>query len=237
MSISSAWGLPTGRWNLYNAHMSEKCLKCFRPVQSCYCSDIHPIQTGVKFIFLMHPKEAYKQKTGTGRLASLSLVDSEIIIAQSFDHNKRTQQLISDSSYFPMLLYPGKDAHYAESFDFQAQREGRTLLVFLVDATWRLARQMIFRSPSLQKLPKLSFSHEYRSAFAIKTQPEDYCLSTIETSYYLIKELQKSGICHTEADPSGLMEVFQKMVKFQEDCRDERLGRGPTEPLDRSLKD
>ena len=208
----------------YNAPMSEKCLKCFRPLKTCYCADITPIETGVKFIFLMHPKEAYKQKTGTGRLASLSLTDSEIIIDRSFDGNRRTQELIADPSYFPMLLYPGKDAEYAESFDFQEKREGRTLLVFLVDATWRIARQMIYRSPSLQKLPKLSFSREYRSAFEIKTQPADYCLSTIETSYYLIKELQKSGVCHSDADPEGLMRVFRKMIGFQQECRIKRLG-------------
>ena len=28
----------------------------------------------------MHPKEAYKQKTGTGRLAALSLAGAEIIV-------------------------------------------------------------------------------------------------------------------------------------------------------------
>ena len=171
----------------------------------------------------MHPKEAYKQKTGTGRLASLSLLDSEIIIDKSFDRNKRTRELIEDPSFFPMMLYPGRDAQFAETFDFTALGSNKKLLVFLVDATWRIARQMIYRSPSLQRLPKLSFSREYRSAFEIKTQPADYCLSTIETSYYLIKELQKSGICHPEADPEGLMRVFQKMVCFQQECRSNRL--------------
>ena len=99
--------------------MSARCLKCFRPIKNCYCHDISPIESGVKFVFLMHPHEAKKQRTGTGRLASLSLIDSEIIIDTSFDNNSRTQELISNPSFYPMVLYPGNDAYTTESFNFK----------------------------------------------------------------------------------------------------------------------
>ena len=204
--------------------MSEKCLKCFRPVQSCYCPYIKAADPGIKFVFLMHPIEAYKQKTGTGRLASLSLSGSEIIVDESFDNNKKTQSLISDPAYYPMVLYPGKEAYHAESFNFQTFTQKRKLLIFLIDGTWIHARKMMFHSKTLQNLPKLSFSRQYRSRFAIKTQPADYCLSTIESSYYLIKELQKSGVCNPDADIEGLMSVFDRMVQFQIECRKKRIG-------------
>ncbi|MBI9105607.1 MAG: DTW domain-containing protein [Spirochaetales bacterium] len=206
--------------------MSERCLKCFRPLQSCYCKYITPVNPGVKFVFLMHPHEAKRQRTGTGRLASLSLWSSEIIIDISFDNNKRTRELISDSKYYPMVLYPGKTAVPAEDFDFKGQAEGRQLLIFLIDATWIMARKMMFRSPGLQKLPRLTFKREYRSRFAIKTQPEDYCLSTIESSYYLFKELQLSGVCDPGLDGEGLMTVFDKMVKFQIESKEKRIAAG-----------
>ena len=90
--------------------MAEKCYKCFRPMETCYCKHIVPIETGVKFVFLIHPKEAYKQKTGTGRLAHLSLPDSELIIGIDFTHNKRLNELINNPEYFPVVMYPGKDA-------------------------------------------------------------------------------------------------------------------------------
>ena len=203
--------------------MSERCLKCFRPVQNCYCGDISPIETGVKFVFLMHPHEAKKQRTGTGRLASLSLSESEIIIDESFDNNFRTQKLISNPSFYPMVLYPGNDAYTTESFNFKETLNGRTLLIFLIDATWVEARKMMYRSPGLQCLPKISFSREYRSRFTIKTQPENYCLSTIESSYYLLKELQSTGVCNSAVNGEGLMEVFKKMVDFQIECMDKRI--------------
>lgn len=204
--------------------MSQRCLACFRPVHTCYCDSITPVDPGVKFVFLMHPQEAYQQKTGTGRLASLSLTGSEIIIDKTFDQNRRTQALISDPAYHHMVLYPGEDAHAAESFNFKANLEDRKLLVFLIDATWVMARKMMYRSPGLQALPRLSFSREYRSRFAIKTQPADYCLSTIESSYYLFKELQRAGVCDPEVSGEGLMTVFDRMVRFQMDCRKKRIG-------------
>ena len=208
----------------YNSLMSEKCLKCFRPIQTCYCKYIHPVETRVKFVFLMHPREAYKQKTGTGRLASLSLKDSEIIVDKSFDQNKRVKQLIEDSSYYPMVLYPGDNACFTETFNFEQNCGDRELLVFLLDATWIMARKMMYRSRCLQELPRLSFSRAYRSEFAIKTQPADYCLSTIESAYYLIQELRTSGVCPEETDPSGLLDVFRRMVSFQQECRRNRIG-------------
>lgn len=203
-------------------HMSEKCLKCFRSIQSCLCWDILPVDPGIKFVYLMHPKEAYKQKTGTGRLASISLVNSEIIIDATFDNNSRTQELISDSAYYPMILYPEKGAHSAESFNFNASIDGKTLLVFLIDATWIMARKMMNRSHTLQNLPKISFSSKYRSCFLIKKQPADHCLSTIESSYFLIKELQKSGVCDPSVKIDGLMSIFDRMIQYQLDCKERK---------------
>ena len=57
----------------------SKCYRCFRPEKSCYCKYIKSFDCGVKFVLLMHPKEAFKQKTGTGRLTNIALIDSEII--------------------------------------------------------------------------------------------------------------------------------------------------------------
>lgn len=174
-------------------------------------------------MFLMHPQEAKRQRTGTGRLASLSLEGSEIIIGKSFDDDRRTRELIAEPNYYPMVLYPGADASPAESFDFEGRAHGKQLLVFLIDATWVMARKMMHRSHSLQRLPKLSFEREYRSQFRIKTQPKDYCLSTIESTYYLIREFQNSGVCDPSADFGGMMDVFDKMVNFQIESKKNRL--------------
>ena len=203
--------------------MAQRCLKCFRPLKSCYCPGIVPVETGVKFVFLMHPVEAYKQRTGTGRLASLSLPGSEIIIGRSFEDSRRVGELLSDPSFYPIVLYPGRGAGNAESAELRKELSDRQLLIFLIDGTWIEARKMMHRSPCLQELPRMTFIRNYRSRFSIKTQPAEHCLSTIESVYYLIRELQETGICDPAADPEGLMTVFDRMVTFQDERRKKRF--------------
>ena len=66
-----------------NENYRQLCFKCMRPISSCYCKYTAPINCGIKFVFLMHPKEAKKQRTGTGRLACLCLPESEILMVLS----------------------------------------------------------------------------------------------------------------------------------------------------------
>lgn len=206
--------------------MLTKCYKCYRPLKSCYCSSITPIDTGIKFVFLMHPKEAFKQKTGTGRLASLSLIDSEIIIGTDFTNNDRLNALISgtngNENFFPVVLYPAKDAYFTDTPAFRTAIGQKKLLVIVVDATWFFARKMVQNSSNLHPLPKLSFKSEYRSQFIIKEQPNPACLSTIESAYYLIEELKTAGIAYPAVDQSGLMSVFHQMVEYQQICTQHR---------------
>ncbi len=215
--------------------MADKCYRCFRPMETCYCKYIKEVETGIKFVFLIHPKEAYKQRTGTGRLAHLSLPDSELIIGIDFTQNKRIQELLSDDRYFPVVMYPGEDAWTAGGVRQEEPRTlkealaGRQLLVFLVDATWPCAKKMLKLSPNIMSLQKISFNAGYKSEYTFKKEPRDDYLSTIETCYYLIKELQAAGVCpfgmrENEAEP--LMEVFRRMVRFQIDSQKEREAAG-----------
>ncbi len=204
----------------------NKCYRCFRPLKSCYCKYIKPFDPGAKFIILMHPKEAYKQKTGTGRLTHLSLIDSEILIGINFTNNERLNELISDDKYFPVLLYPDENAWTAKSLaENSPVVSGKKLLIIVVDATWFFAKKMVKLSENLHELPKISFRSGYRSQFTFKQQPAEECLSTIESCYYLIKELQAAGI-GTDANPESLMEVFKRMVDFQLESEKERLEAG-----------
>ncbi len=198
--------------------MAEKCYKCFRPLVTCYCKSIKRIKTEIKFVFLIHPKEAYKQKTGTGRLAHLSLADSELIVGVDFSDNQKVNALLNDSSYFPVLLYPGKKAITASSNELKQDLSDKKLLVFIIDATWHFAKKMLYLNSNLHNLTNISFNNRYVSIFTIKRQPELFCLSTIESIYYLIREFQSESIIEEHVNPNGLMELFQKMINFQIKC-------------------
>lgn len=206
--------------------MFTHCYKCFRPLKSCYCKYIQNFDSGIKFVFLMHPKEAYHQKTGTGRLAHLTLDNSEIIIGVDFTENKRLKTLLNDNQYYPVLLYPDENAWTAQKEDFGTTLGDKTLLVIVVDATWFFAKKMLRLSPNLHKIPKISFRAGYRSKFLFKQQPAEECLSTIESCYYLIKELQTVGIASREAKPEPLMDIFQRMIDYQLEAEKQRLESG-----------
>lgn len=100
-----------------------RCLKCNRPIQNCLCHFIKECDTGIKFIFLMHPKEAKKQRTGTGVLSHLCLKDSKIFVGVDFNFNEEILELLNTSNnnvdnysnynnkkYLPLLLFPSDNA-------------------------------------------------------------------------------------------------------------------------------
>ena len=174
----------------------------------------------------MHPKEAYRQKTGTGRLTALSLVDSEILIGIDFTHNERLNELLSGTgagqNLFPVVLYPAPDAYFTDAPSFRTDLGSKKLMVIVVDATWFFALRMVKLSTNLHPLPKLSFKNAYRSQFQFKRQPAPECLSTIESCFYLLEELKTAGIANNQADVSGLMETFHIMVNRQLACEQSR---------------
>lgn len=202
--------------------MSERCMRCFRPVQNCLCRYTKEIDSGVKFVFLMHPKEAKKQRTGTGRIAHVTLRDSEILVGLEFAHNARLSQLLSSPEFFPVLLYPGEDAWNARKDGFVQAVGGRKLLVLVIDATWFCSRKIIEHNPFLLELPRLSFYGDYRSIFTFKREPRPEYISTIESCYYLIEELKTVSLA-AEVNPSPLMDVFRRMIKDQLQAENERI--------------
>ena len=201
--------------------MSERCFKCFKPKSVCLCRFARELDTGVKFVFLMHPKEFRRTRTGTGYLAHICLKDSEIIVGQDFAANERFQQLMHDPQYFPVLMYPGPDALTAATLP--ATSSEKKLLIIILDATWFCARKLIQKNPFLLELPKLSFAGSYRSIFTFKREPSPECISTIECCHYIIKELQNAGTVDKSLDPTPLMTIFKEMIKLQLTAENERV--------------
>lgn len=203
--------------------MSERCYKCFKPENACLCRFTKELDTGIKFVFLMHPKEAKRQRTGTGHLAHISLKNSEILVSLDFEHHERLQQLLADPQYFPVLMYPGEEAWTAKKEGFKEALGNKTLLVLILDATWFCSRKMIEHNPFLLKLPRVSFFGEYRSIFTFKHEPRPEYISTIECCYYFIKELQTIEMIDSKLEPEPLMTVFKEMIKLQLTAENERI--------------
>ena len=95
-----------------------------------------------------------------------------------------------------------------------SQLQSRRLVVFLLDATWRLARPMLRDSLSLQRLPRIMFSGAAPSRYIIKRQPEPGCLSTLEAVHEMLLALDRTGL-DAYTQPTQLLDLFQRMQNFQ----------------------
>ena len=178
--------------------------------------------TRTKFVFLMHPYEHKRVKANTGRLTHLCLRDSELHLGVGFDDHEAVQALLNDPQNFPVLLYPSRGALDLSTVPpsdpqlatLHAQLASRRLVVFLLDATWRLVRPMLRTSLSLQRLPRIMFFGAAPSRYRIKRQPEPGCLSTLEATHELLLALDRSGL-DLYSQPEQLLDLFQRMQDFQ----------------------
>jgi DTW domain-containing protein YfiP len=196
----------------------EMCYRCFWPKPLCWCGSIVPIATRTRIVILMHPKEYKQIKAATGRFTHLCLGNSEVYLGIAFDENTAVQAIINDQTNCPMLLYPGNNAINLSDGVFSRDILGnRQLVVFLIDATWRLARSMVNRSTTLQALPRLMLNPAQKSRYLIKKQPHDWCLSTIEAAHELMLALEKAGL-DTYDQPDQMLDLFGRMQQYQIEC-------------------
>lgn len=192
----------------------EICYKCYRPKSSCICEFItNPIKTNSKFIILMHPKEFRKTKNGTGHMTKNSLEDCELYVGIDFTKHKRVNELLNDETYEPYVLYPDTNSI---KLNTQKLNSSKKPLIFIIDSTWPCSKKILRLSLNLQKLKKISFEHDKSSQFKIKTQPNEYCLSTIESTLYVLEQLcfHKTEDISSES-LEGFLNPFLKMVESQ----------------------
>ena len=186
-----------------------------RPNSSCMCKYTSPVKTNTKFVILMHPMEHRKIKNGSGRLTHLQLTNSEIIVDIDFTKNKKINEILDDKDNDCFILYPGRDSinMSQQNPDF---KKNRNIVVFVIDATWPCAKKMLKLSSNLHDLKKISFDNADKSGFKIKQQPNELCLSTIESTLKVIALLKDYG--YETCDTENFLTPFEKMVEYQIDC-------------------
>ena len=193
------------------------CYNCYRPQSSCMCKYITKLQTNTQFVILMHPKEYRKNKNGTGFFTHRSLPNSKLFVGINFTNHKEINTIIDNPSNNCFVLYPDKNS--IKLNEVNIAKENKQTVLFLIDATWPCSRKILFESPNLQNLPKLSFTHKKTSNFKFKTQPQSYCLSTIESTLTIIELLNKHSIEKSSQESlNKFLLPFEKMVEYQLLC-------------------
>ncbi len=180
------------------------------------CQYIQKIDTNTKFVILMHPKEFKKVKNGTGHLTHLSLKNSELFIGIDFTNHKRINEIID--TYESYILYPSKKSHNLSDTKLHTC-EKKSTAIFLIDSTWACSVKMLRESKNLQRLPYISFNTLKTSEFTIKEQPQEYCLSTIESTLSVLKLLKKWNLeSIKDSELECFLTPFYKMIEYQLEC-------------------
>ena len=148
----------------------QRCYTCRRAIAVCLCEKIRPFNSRTRFVILMHPKEARKEGSGTGRLCHLALKNSQLHIGVDFSHDPKVNDLIADPDFRSVILFPSKGAIDILEEGFQALGDcpTRPLQIFVVDGTWRLAGKILRLSENLHPLPAVKFSPRQASNSASK---------------------------------------------------------------------
>jgi DTW domain-containing protein YfiP len=193
----------------------------------------------------MHPKET-RNRVGTGRMAHLILKNSLLIEGISFDENPKVQKILNDPEILSLILYPGSKAlnlddvgtlMKAGNRDYR-ENEGKELwlqleriqkhpshkiVLFVIDATWPLAKKMMRLSSCLHYLPQVCFTNPGPSAYKFRLQPHPLCLSTIESLYQVIRALKQASVLKPDENQYGaennLLATFDWMVNKQLDLK------------------
>ena len=195
----------------------DVCYDCYRPSTSCMCQYIKPLETCTRFVILMHPKEFRHTKNGTGHFTNLSLSHCELHVGIDFTNNEKINAILDDSSNACYVVYPSDNSINLN--ETAISKSGKNTVLFLIDATWPCSKSMLLQSQNLDSLEKVSFTHSKVSAFEFKTQPKEYCLSTMESTLCVLELLnthQDEDINSEDLDEFLLH--FEKMVEYQLGC-------------------
>jgi len=203
--------------SLENENPRDVCYHCYRPKTSCICEHIiSPISTNTKFIILMHPKEFRKTKNGTGHMTNNSLENCELYVGIDFTEHKRVNELLDDKTYEPYILYPDINSIKLNTQKLPNEKKS---LIFIIDSTWPCSKKILRLSKNLHNLKKVSFEHDKSSQFKIKTQPNQYCLSTIESTLCVLEQLNNQNIEKISKNSlENFLKPFEQMVEYQVQC-------------------
>jgi DTW domain-containing protein YfiP len=132
--------------------------------------------TATRLTLLIHRREV-SRTTNTGRLATLALTNSAMLVRGNRDEPLKIKEVLPEN-YQPLLLYPRDDAHIL-SHQFLSSF---TLPINLIvpDGNWRQAAKVAKRENMLKKIPKVRLPFIKESEYRLRKETNVEGLATIE---------------------------------------------------------
>jgi len=167
------------------------------------------LPTRTRILLLQHPREQ-RVAIGTARMAQLALPNSRLRVGLDFSEDSEVADVVerSTASY---VLFPGANATPIEDLP-----RDRDVTLVVLDGTWWQARKLLKLNPAIAALPRVAFRPQQPSAYLIRKEPAEFCVSTIEALAEVLKVLEPEGHRFER-----LLDPFHAMVARQRWFRDE----------------
>jgi DTW domain-containing protein YfiP len=166
------------------------CPRCTRPLRTCLCHWVTPVDNVVELLILQHPHEIGQAK-GSAMLLHRSLVNSQLSTGEQFDATA-LHTLLHAGNRTSVLLYPD-DPGAAEVVDHQPiPTDAERLRLVVLDGTWRKSRKLLHLNPALQRLPRLALAEPPPSQYRIRKAHRPDQLSTLEATSLALAQLEQA---------------------------------------------
>ncbi len=196
------------------------CLKCLRPLSTCICKHIQRVSNHVELIILQHPQEVNEAKN-SARLLHLCLNNSQLHIGEKYDDEFFASFNVNTSNalVYDLLLYPEtaeeKSLGIAPSPAIDVERldleklnlerpaagynlnNNSRIRLWVLDATWRKSRKMLYLNHLLQTMPRLKLHNCAPTIYTIRRAHSENQLSTLEASCYALQQLEQNLVDYT----------------------------------------
>jgi DTW domain-containing protein YfiP len=185
-----------------NRHL--RCATCRMHASLCICGLVRRVETRTRLVLLIHYCEDRKP-TNTGRLATLCLPNSEVIVRGKGEQSERQpeQPLAFAPDTQPLLLFP----HEGATPLAELARPDRPVTLIVPDGNWRQAFKVRSRVPGLRDVPCVFLPPTTPSIYRLRTETHAAGLATIEAI------ARAFGILEGREVEDALELVFRAMVE------------------------
>jgi len=204
----------------------QSCPRCLRPLSTCLCAWVQVVSNQIELIILQHPLEVHQAKN-TARLLHLCLNNSQIHVGENFGpaffkqlQNKELNN--NEQSTYDLLLYPETPEEKSLGINSPPLLDATKLLVdknyqpiatlrlWVLDATWRKSRKMLYLNPELQAMPRVKLHNPPVSGYSIRKAHSENQLSTLEASCYALQQLEEGRV-----DYKPVLQAFAAFIQQQ----------------------
>ncbi len=167
----------------------ELCDRCKRPKKVCLCASLPatplPKPSALESVVLMrHPKER-NMKNATAQLAQLCFAHITISYAREVKERSRVNDAfypLFDNPESCALVYPSNDSVLLNEHLAKQENGAKIKHLYLIDATWKFASEMVTRSTIFQNVTKVKLAPPLEGVFVIRKTPDNVAkgMSTAE---------------------------------------------------------